>query len=96
MRDGAARFQYVVRSGGTWAKPIGSETVVVRVDAPLKLRAPGKFKPARQEDGRWTWVLKDVRPTEDVEATIEIGDATLFPSSQKSPASEAREAADEK
>ncbi|MBI5723476.1 MAG: hypothetical protein HZA50_05920 [Planctomycetes bacterium] len=72
VRQNRARFMYVVRSGGTWAKPIGQETVTVEFPEPLRLSVIGNFKPASQENGRWTWLLKDVRPTDDVEAFVDV------------------------
>lgn len=67
-----AKFTYVVRSGGTWSKPIGHEIVTVQISQPLQFHSPGKLEPVRKENDRWTWDLKNIRPTDDVEVFIDI------------------------
>jgi hypothetical protein len=84
VRDGEALFTYVLRSGGCWSRPLGSETVAVRAEKGLRMDPvkAATLQPAVRPDGSLVWSLRDVRPTEDIRIRVR----RLDPRPERTPA----------
>jgi hypothetical protein len=77
IRDNAARFHYVLRSGAVWYGPIGRETVQVTADKGLSLAAATspQFRPAKESAGELVWQINRADPTEDVFVAVKVNGA---------------------
>ena len=73
VKENHAKFTYVLRSAAEWAGPVVHETVRVKADKGLEIKAlvspDGKLK-AEEQQGELVWVLKNAVPTEDINVGI--------------------------
>jgi hypothetical protein len=72
VRNDTADFTYILRTGASWRRPIGEETVRIKADGGLRI-APARardLKPTRQTGEELVWELKQFVPTEDIHVTV--------------------------
>ena len=73
MQDNQAKFTYILRSAAEWSGPVVQETVRVKADKGLEIKAivapDGKLK-VKEQQGELVWVLKNAVPTEDINVGI--------------------------
>ena len=73
MQDNGANFTYILRSAADWSGPVVHETVRVKAEKGLDIKAivaqDGKLK-AKEQQGELVWELKNAVPTEDINVDI--------------------------